>query len=1424
MMKKILFLICFIQWAFPQLNVIDDMTPDQYVTDVLIGQGIAVSNITFTGDNTQIARFTNTDPVLQIGSGIVMSTGDCMSAVNAGFFDDFGNPGNPLLTATAASVPNTNINGTFDAALLDFDFVPTGNEVEFNFVFGSNEYTTFCCSNYNDVFGFYVDGPNPSGGNYVAENFAFVPGTTNPITISTVYPPGTGCGAAGQYDQYYQDNFFNPDFNCEGVLTKMSVSIPVVCGETYHFKFGVADGSDGSLNTYVFMEESSFSSNAPTLEVATISGDTTFIEGCLMDTAFFTVSRVDGTLADTFDIFTSGTAQSGIDYTAPPSQVIFAPGDTVQTFWITGFANDGIPEGMEDIIIGFTYMSECGFPITVEGTVYIDDGPELYFNSPDTLVFCNTSIDISSNPYGTFGPYSFDWEHGPTVDLHTVDIQSDTSFMVEVTDACGYVFYDTVYVTHEVLQLIASNDTTLCGGSIDLSATLQGNFPSIPSCDFNFDLFDSFGDGWSSGGTVQVWVDGVLVQEVGQFFDGWVDANDVSGQDDGSSYFESVNIPNGANVEFIATTDVWTNEGSFTVTHPDGTEVYNGPLDNFSDGETIYTTTLVCPNGAPPYEVAWTPTAMVNNPNDLITGTSNITTNTTFYINGFVNNDPTCMMMGDSVVVTMSGAGDPGLDSTHFICGQDTIIDLLDYLAGTPDNTGAWTDPNGNAINNTINMTSITNGDYTYTVGAVGCSVSAIVTFNVNRPTIDNIPFTSLTCIDDTIFSDVQVSNNIGPYTEYWSDGFIGLSPRALPTTINNTLQLWVVDSLGCFSDTVDFEISVYDSLTISLSAIDSICEGENIIIDALGGGGSSAVNGGAYNYNWSSSTGFSNGFANQNQIDITPDQSMWIYVTLDENNVCNSPEVMDSIYIEVISAPVTDLIGPNEVCANAINTYQLDVVAGTSSIQNLTWDMGDGNNLNGNPVNHAYTSSGSYDISVVFENQLGCTFDSTFENFVQVFQPIISGLDTLDMCIDGSVNLQVYFTDFFGTITETWNNGITGNGPHVVSPTVDQTYTVYGTDDNGCVSDVHEIYVEVHDSIQISLQSSSDSICEGDLVTLNVDASGGYIENNGGNYQITWLDGNGSIVGTNTANIEIPANHAETYTVLVDESHICTTPQVSASTTIYHYTATTFTISISDDTLCLGEGLTVFLQGSPASSIGNVIWDFGDDRIKTGTESIHIYVQTGVYDITVSNISPEGCASDTTIYDAITIVENPIAHFIMQDSPTTVDNPQIDFINNSENYISSYWEITFPFGDNSTFNSTDNDISYTFNNEEGNSYNVSLTVTNAYGCTDIFRNIAVVKEESSVFCPNSFTPNGDGINDVFSVETFNIRLDNYHLRIFDRWGKLLFHSINPEEAWDGLRTNGKVHPQGVYTYQLEYTLKSTQTDFQKTGTITILP
>jgi len=283
-MKKILsFLLFLCAYNLSAQIIVDNNAPYNDPTwlddNVLLGGGITTSNHAYQGDSSQIGWFDAVNTNLGINSGIVMATGDiyALDPVFGGGFPFLTNLiVDPDLLAVANSVPGM-IGQTFsvssinDVAVLEFDFIPTSDSLRFRYVFGSQEYFGFENSAYNDVFGFFLSGPgivgpwtapaiHPNG----SVNLAVVPNTAPPLPI-TISSINSVTPINQQYFVPNQGTGLDTIADVNGFTTVLTARALVQCGETYHIRLAIADGSDQGLSSYVWLEGGSFFS--PSLTV-----------------------------------------------------------------------------------------------------------------------------------------------------------------------------------------------------------------------------------------------------------------------------------------------------------------------------------------------------------------------------------------------------------------------------------------------------------------------------------------------------------------------------------------------------------------------------------------------------------------------------------------------------------------------------------------------------------------------------------------------------------------------------------------------------------------------------------------------------------------------------------------------------------------------------------------------------------------------------------------------------------------------------------------------------------------------------------------------------------------------------------------------------------------------------------------------------
>lgn len=439
-------LICLIALLFP-LSVMSQLVTSaqgaaSLVQNTLLGPGVTVSNIHYSGASGAIGKFTANGTNLGINSGIVITTGTIANngsgpqgpnnSTNSGV--DNGYPGFGALTNQAGAQ-------TYNAAILEFDFVPYSDTVRFKYVFGSEEYPEYVCSQFNDAFAFFISGPGIGG----TVNMAKLP-TGAPVTINTVNggnPGNTGSGigaCAATNPAYFVNNGSGGSIQYDGFTKVLEAVSKVQCGQTYHLIIAIADAGDGIFDSGIFLEANSLTSKAPIEVDYTLSSDPfndgkTMAEGCVSATVTLTRTK-NLSQSVTVPIIVSGTATEGVDYTIIPNTVTFSPGQSVITFNFSAFA-DGVTEGIETIDLDFQLLDACGNlnPFLLNLQIGDIEPVQVTVNSVDKLCPQDEAV-LTAVPSGGSGPYTFLWSTGETTPSITVNPPATQNYTVSVTDAC----------------------------------------------------------------------------------------------------------------------------------------------------------------------------------------------------------------------------------------------------------------------------------------------------------------------------------------------------------------------------------------------------------------------------------------------------------------------------------------------------------------------------------------------------------------------------------------------------------------------------------------------------------------------------------------------------------------------------------------------------------------------------------------------------------------------------------------------------------------------------------------------------------------------------------------------------------------------------------------------------------------------------
>lgn len=401
-------------------------------------------------------------------------------------------------------------------------------------------------------------------------------------------------------------------------------------------------------------------------------------------------------------------------------------------------------------------------------------------------------------------------------------------------------------------------------------------------------------------------------------------------------------------------------------------------------------------------------------------------------------------------------------------------------------------------------------------------------------------------------------------------------------------------------------------------------------------------------------------------------------------------------------------------------------------------------------------------------------------------------------------IGQNITFTDAStgGPINFAWSFGSGASiasantvGPHTVSYATPGIKTIVLTADNGTCNDVSYQTIEILDCCvppTIQQQPLSVSICSQNSTTFSVTATGA------GTLAYQWQFNNVDIPGANSSTYTISpidAADAGNYTCIVSDGNCSDTTDI-AILSFGQASAVDFSATPLDG--C--TPLSVQFTDLSAGTIVDWHWDFGDPSSSNNNSNnqnpIHVYNNGGSYTVTLEVTNDQGCVSSLTMNNLINPSASPVASFICNPDVAFEDEPTVNFINTSSGGSIYLWEF-----DDGSAASTENSPSHTFPGTE--TYVVWLYVENDAGCRDSVSNDVTIYPLFTCFVPNSFSPNGDGVNDLFVPYGAGWDLKTYLLIIYDRWGQEVFRSSDINNAWDGSLNGKLIQTQSVFRYSL---------------------
>ncbi|MFH0894795.1 MAG: PKD domain-containing protein [Bacteroidota bacterium] len=506
------------------------------------------------------------------------------------------------------------------------------------------------------------------------------------------------------------------------------------------------------------------------------------------------------------------------------------------------------------------------------------------------------------------------------------------------------------------------------------------------------------------------------------------------------------------------------------------------------------------------------------------------------------------------------------------------------------------------------------------------------------------------------------------------------------------------------------------------------------------------------------------------------------------------SPSVTQggTYYLELVttSGSVADLCGnvaPNDSLPFTINIPDVyvnndTICAGESATltaagaSTYSWSGGLGS---GNPkvVTPAVTTT--YTVTGI--STTGCT--NTATSIVVVYPLPIVAVNSLTICAGESATL----TTPSGAASYLWNPGGATTSSITVSPTTTNTYTVTATSAEGCTNT--DSCVVTAYPLPTSSFDLPDTTCTGANVTVT------YIGTAATSATYYWDFGGGSIVsGNGQGPYVITWNNPGLTTVSLSVTENgCISNTTSQGIFIESAPIPLFSAFPTDG--CIPLTVTFTNNSQNVNPSTTYLWEFGNGATSNLPTPSHIYNNPGTYSVSLTT-GNGNCFNTLTIPGYIEAYPIPSVEIITYPRVVSFFEPTIDF---SYTQVGNVTDQTWIISDGTY--SSDQTFAHTF--QDTGIFVVTLIVTNQYGCVDTVRDVVWVRSDYTLYVPNCFTPDIDGINDVFMA--YGQGILDFELDIFDRWGEQVFHSKDINHGWDGT-FKGTLCKEDIYIYRILYT------------------
>ncbi|MCW3075429.1 MAG: hypothetical protein JWO32_38 [Bacteroidetes bacterium] len=686
-------------------------------------------------------------------------------------------------------------------------------------------------------------------------------------------------------------------------------------------------------------------------------------------------------------------------------------------------------------------------------------------------------------------------------------------------------------------------------------------------------------------------------------------------------------------------------------------------------------------------------------------------------------------------------------------------------LSGTGGNSYVWSGPNSfiSSVQNPVITSAQANnsGIYSLTVTSInGCASTASTNVTVNA-----LPVVVVT--NPTVCTNQTINLSATGGVLYSWSGPLGFNSTLQNPSIPNASTLMagpytviVTSASSCTASNVS-NVSVY-ALPTPAIIHNTPCVGSALTFTGSGGA----------SYNWAGPNGFTSATQNPTILNVGLSAN-GAYTLIATAGSCSNA-VTSNVVINPLPSPIIN--SNNPVCLNQSLTF----TASGGSVYN--WTGPNGFTASGSSIGIPSANLGNSGLYVVtVTNSNNCTNTISISATVNPL-PVIA-ITGATVCVPRTISLTAN-----GGVSYSWV-GPAGFSSNSSNPVITNSnlgmngqYSVTVTDANSCIS-TSITSVQVN-SIPSPTAASNSPVCANQTLALSSGAQGAAI--------YVWTGPGGYFSSTaNPQIISASPNMSGSYTVTVTDNAGCSSNSVIA------VTVNPLPLGeISSDKLFGCFPLCISYTCQAPSGLQTCTWDFGQGSSGSGISAVSCYNSAGTFTIRTHYTDNNNCSNSSTY--TIQAYPVPTADFNYAPQKPVV-NEEVQFTNASYGGNVTGWQWNFSHLSNTVSAQPNPALIY----ENAGEYVVALIITTDKGCVDTIIKKVVIGEDYGIFVPNAFTPNGDGVNDVFQPKGFGIV--KYELNVFDRWGEKIFSTNKFEEGWAGNyrgRSNDIV-PVGVYVWQI---------------------